>query len=678
MYHVQVPSLTEGEEYQFRVIAENDAGQSAPSRPTASAKIEEQADRPHIDMGSMRDITVRAGEDFSIIVPYTAFPKPTASWFVNDVAIDEADTRVLLQLTEESASIVVKDSKRSDSGPYKIQLRNQKGFDSVSVNVRVLDRPSPPQNLRAEEFAGDSLTIVWQPPKNDGGVEVTNYVVEKRQVRTKNWVKVSSFVTTTSCKVRGLVVGHDYEFQVMAENQYGTSDPVVTEEPIKAKHSFDPPGPPGTPRSLETTGDSITIVWTKPRNDGGSPITGYVVERRKVNEDKWTKASHSVVQELTYRVINLTENHEYEFRVAAINAAGQGAWSANSDAICCRPPLCAPKITSDLSIRDMTVIAGEEFTITVPFIGSPTPKPSWSINNDEVIPDDRITFNTSTSATVFINRCAKRSDTGKYTIRLFNSEGSDSASCKVLVVGKPSPPLAPFDASDITPEACSLTWRPPSDDGGSPITNYLVERMEITLGVWVKISSFVRGCSYNVFGLEPNKKYKFRVRAENQYGVSDPLECDEPITAKYPFTIPDPPGQPRVQDFGSNGATLTWDRPRSDGGAKIKGYQIERRDVQEDHDWIVINEYLIKETTFIVHNLTIGREYEFRIRAKNAAGLSKPSPPSQRFKPKGKYGVPSPPGIPQVVKVGRSYVDLKWTPPTSDGGSRITGKSSYF
>lgn len=36
-------------------------------------------------------------------------------------------------------------------------------------------------------------------------------------------------------------------------------------------------------------------------------------------------------------------------------------------------------------------------------------------------------------------------------------------------------------------------------------------------------------------GLEPNKKYQFRVRAENQYGVSEPLTLDDPITAKVIF-----------------------------------------------------------------------------------------------------------------------------------------------
>jgi len=140
--------------------------------------------------------------------------------------------------------------------------------------------------------------------------------------------------------------------------------------------------------------------------------------------------------------------------------------------ILCQPPSCAPKITSDLSIRDMTVIAGEEFSITVPFVGSPLPKVTWTVNSEEVFSDDRIKFDTKPGSTAFVNKCARRNDTGKYSIYLVNAEGSDSASCRVLVVDKPSPPIGPIIPTDITPETVSLSWKPPLDDGKIPkVTN---------------------------------------------------------------------------------------------------------------------------------------------------------------------------------------------------------------
>lgn len=667
-----VPNLKEGSEYQFRVIAVNDIGNSEPSKPSQNILIEEQPNKPCMDLGGVRDITVRAGEDFSIHVPYIGFPKPTASWFANDKILDESDSRVFPKLTDDSASIIVKNSKRSDSGQYRLQLKNPSGFDTATINVKVLDRPGKPENLRADEFAGDALTLYWQPPKDNGGSDITNYVVEKKEARSSTWSKVSGYVTVPFIRIRNLTLGKEYEFRVFAENQYGQSEPAVTSEPIRARHPFDVPGAPGTPKGVETTEDSITIQWSKPRHDGGSPITGYVIEKRLITEDKWTKASHALVPDLSHKVINLIENHEYEFRVAAVNAAGQGPWSSASDAICARAPPSAPRITSDLSIRDMVVIAGEEFKITVPYVATPKPKETWMINGEEIFSDQRIKFETTDTASIFTNKNAKRNDTGSYTIKLTNSVGSDSATCRVTVVDKPQPPQGPLDISDITPDNCSLAWRAPLDDGGSPITNYIVEKID-TNGIWVKVSSFVRSTHYDVMGLEPNKKYSFRVRAENQYGISEPLESTEPITAKYPFTVPDPPTPPRVTDWTSNTVSLSWDRPANDGGSRIQGYKLEYRDIVHDAHWQVTSDYLIKETHFDLYNLTQGNEYEFRVRAKNAAGFSKPSDSSAKFKLKGKFNVPSPPREPKVVKVGKSYVDLTWEPPTNDGGSRITG-----
>jgi hypothetical protein len=48
---------------------------------------------------------------------------------------------------------------------------------------------------------------------------------------------------------------------------------------------------------------------------------------------------------------------------------------------------------------------------------------------------------------------------------------------------KPSQPQGPLEIGDITPETCSLSWKPPLDDGGSPITNYVVEKLDPSSGV---------------------------------------------------------------------------------------------------------------------------------------------------------------------------------------------------
>ena len=119
--------------------------------------------------------------------------------------------------------------------------------------------------------------------------------------------------------------------------------------------------------------------------------------------------------------------------MAAINAAGQGQWSLPSDPIRCCPARCAPKITSDLSLRDITIVAGNDLSITVPFLAIPQPKAKWSINGYEAVGDDRIRTEITARDAHFYNKKAKRGDSGNYCILLTNSEGSDQATCKVRV-----------------------------------------------------------------------------------------------------------------------------------------------------------------------------------------------------------------------------------------------------
>ena len=664
-----VTKLKEKDEYTFRVSAVNEAGRGDPSRATPYIKLGEQPNQPKIDVGFVKDIRVPAGEDFSVNINYTAFPQPTAQFWNEDVELS-SDHRVHIQVTEEFVSIIVKAATRADAGQYRLKLTNNAGYDTATFNVTVLDRPGPPRCIDATDFAGEAFTLTWMPPTDNGGSAITNYIVEKCE-KGQSWMKVSSYITSTYTRIRNLVVNKEYDFKIYAENQYGISDPAITSEPIKAKHPFDPPGAPGQPTELDSSSDAITVQWMRPRSDGGSPITGYIMEKRRVG-GSWSKACHSTITDLSYKVIGLEENAEYEFKVAALNAAGQGPWSVPSDPIRCSPARCAPKITSDLSLRDMTIIAGHEISITVPFFAVPQPKARWIINGQEVTGDDRIRLDISAHDAHFFNKRAKRGDTGTYNIQLTNSEGSDQASCKVLVVDRPSPPSKPIDVFDITPETCTLSWRPPMDDGGSPVTNYVIERYDVSGGFWNKICSFVRGQTYEVIGLEPNKKYGFRVRAENQYGVSDPTEMDDTITAKFPFTVPDPPGQPKVMQESPTSVGLSWDRPYSDGGSKIQGYRVEYREVTEEH-WVVSTTTLIRSQTYVCTGLITGSEYEFRVKAYNAAGESRPSPPSSKFHVKGRANPPGPPGMPIITKIGKSYVDLKWSPPSYDGGAKITG-----
>lgn len=107
-----------------------------------------------------------------------------------------------------------------------------------------------------------------------------------------------------------------------------------------------------------------------------------------------------------------------------------------------------------------------------------------------------------------------------------------------LFVDKPGPPQPPFDISEIDADACTLAWHIPLEDGGSNITNYVVEKCDVSRGDWVTALASVTKTSCRIGKLIPGEEYMFRVRAENRFGISEPLNSDKMI-AKFPFGMSD-------------------------------------------------------------------------------------------------------------------------------------------
>ena len=89
----------------------------------------------------------------------------------------------------------------------------------------------------------------------------------------------------------------------------------------------------GAPEKLnldEITKDSATLSWSKPKNDGGSKLEGYVIEKKKPGED-WVECMEVPAHQTQAKVPNLKEGEDYQFRVKAVNSLGPGEPSKPTD-----------------------------------------------------------------------------------------------------------------------------------------------------------------------------------------------------------------------------------------------------------------------------------------------------------------------------------------------------------
>ncbi len=186
------------------------------------------------------------------------------------------------------------------------------------------------------------------------------------------------------------------------------------------------------------------------------------------------------------------------------------------------------------AIQEIKVRAGQTFDMDIPVSGEPPPEIEWTFHGKPVESTDRLKVESKDYQTKFLVKRAIRGDTGTYVITASNESGTDTADVHVTVLDRPENPRGPLKITDINNHGCDLAWNPPGDDGGAEVTQYLVEKQDAATGRWTTVGESP-DCSLKVADLQPNHEYKFRVKAVNRYGESEPLDADKPIVAKNPF-----------------------------------------------------------------------------------------------------------------------------------------------
>lgn len=105
-----------------------------------------------------------------------------------------------------------------------------------------------------------------------------------------------------------------------------------------------------------------------------------------------------------------------------------------------------------------------------------------------------------------------------------------------FLLDKPGPPAGLINFNSVAADRIVFSWEPVpvSDQGGSKVTHYIVERRETSRVVWSTVSDKHEQTHISVGKLLCGNEYVFRVMAVNKFGIGEPLES-EPIIAKNAF-----------------------------------------------------------------------------------------------------------------------------------------------
>ena len=384
--------------------------------------------------------------------------------------------------------------------------------------------------------------------------------------------------------------------------------------------------PPGAPQALEITDFDATLVrlkWKAPASDGGVPVTYYVLEYKQRTEEEWQQAPKVKAEKVGKGVVDgLTTNCKYEFRVFAENRAGRGPPGEVVGPQLVKAQRAPPKICRK-TLVDKVIKVNQQLDLCVPVEGEPAPECVWMFNGSEIKTGDNVKVSYGTNVAKLLLIPAKRSNVGKYSLSAKNKHGEDSVEVDVQIFGKPTIPVGPLVVSEVTKKSCRLSWKMPEDDGGKQISHYEVEKMDESTGAWLPAGN-PKGFSWDLRNLVEGRSYKFLVRAVNEDGDSPNLETEDFTIAKNEFDVPTKPGKPKASNWGPDWAEVKWSAPEDDGGAEVKEYKLEMRDVDR-RTWTEVAR--TRETNADLRNcgIEVEHEYVFRVTAYNAGGESETS-----------------------------------------------------
>ncbi len=212
-----------------------------------------------------------------------------------------------------------------NSNTNKIYVPNY-GSNTISVidgnSSSTFTVPSVPQNLQAT-VDNSQVVLSWSAPSSNGDASITNYNVY-RGTSSGTETLLTTVGNTTSYTDTTVTAGQTYFYKVTAVNFVGESSQ-------SNETSATPTAPvtvSGAPTGLAATAPSssqINLSWTAPANNGGSAVTGYMIERSTDNGTTWsTIASNTGSTTTTYNDTGLAARTTYTYRVSAINSVGTG------------------------------------------------------------------------------------------------------------------------------------------------------------------------------------------------------------------------------------------------------------------------------------------------------------------------------------------------------------------
>ncbi|XP_047436569.1 myosin-binding protein C, cardiac-type isoform X2 [Mugil cephalus] len=596
---------------------------------------------------SIADLTVKA-KDQAVFKCEVSDETVKGTWFKNGVEV-KADGRVNITHIGRIHKLTIDDVKPEDEGDYTFvpdghAFNLSAKLNFLEVKIDYVPRQDPPKihldcmgrtadstilvvagnKLRLDvPITGDPApTVIWtkgekassvKPDAGEKGRQPTSWTVNDGDVLTEADGRVHVETTKGHCvfTIEGAERQDEGVYSVVVRNPAGEDTADINVKVV------DVPDPPQAPTILSVGEDSCVVHWDPPAFDGGQPIIGYVLERKKLKSYRWMRLNFDPFPGTTYEAKRMIEGVQYEMRVYAVNGIGMSRHSAASQPFVPIAPTSAPiglcvDDVSDTSIslkwrRPERVGSSELEGYGIEYCKEGT---------DEWIP----AIEGLTDRTSVIIKDLTTGDKLQFRVRAYNMAGPSA----------PTTLAQPVTIREIMQRP--KIWIPRN------LRQTLIKKVGDTVNIvipfqgkprpivkWSKDGEPLDPTFASVRNSEVDTILFIRRTERKHSGVYDLQVQIENVedSAKVTLQIVDLPGPPqglKIMDVWGFNVALEWKPPKDNGNCEISGYTIQKAD-KKTMEWFTVFEQY-RRTHCVVSDLIMGNEYVFRVYAINLVGLS--------------------------------------------------------
>jgi YVTN family beta-propeller protein len=440
--------------------------------------------------------------------------------------------------------------------------------------------------------------------------------------------------------------------------------------------------PPSAPQNLQATAGNaqVTLSWSVPSSNGGSPITNYNVYR---GTSAGTETLLTEIGNVTsYTDTSVTNGQEYFYKVTAVNSVGESPQSNEVGATPTPPGITLNGIQS----TSETTSSSNQITLSNFDAGTGNNRllvVGVSANNNNVA---SITFGgvqLTKKVSSFSNNDAEfwyltnPSGTGNIVVTMSGSTQAVVGAYSFFGVNQTSP--LPTSATKHNSAASSPSISITTTNPNSWVLDLPSIYGGVTLGSptctqqWdTNIAGAITGASSSTMVQSPGTvTCKWTASAGDLW---DDVAIEVKASSTSSGTTTTAPSAPTglTATARNSQVSLSWTAPSSNGSSAITGYDIYRGTTTGGEGTTPVGTASDSTLTYTDTGLTNGQEYFYKVTAVNSVGES-PQSNEASATPTAPATAPSAPTELAATTASPSQINLGWTAPANNGGSQITG-----